>query len=118
MSQASTGLSHHEKQAQPAAPSPPLAVSPKEAGRLLALGASSVYGLLRSGALQSYRDGKSRRIPMKSIEAHIERRLAAAAVDNGWRPWKHSPPHRRKRAATMSRRRARIRQQELRVEQE
>src|SRR6185436_9310270 len=34
----------------------PLAVSPLEAGRLLSLGISRVYALMRAGELQSYQD--------------------------------------------------------------
>lgn len=72
----------------------PLAVPPLEAGRLLSLGISRVYALMRAGELQSYQDGNARRITMESINAHIERRLATARTE-GWRQWEHSPPRRR-----------------------
>ena len=86
MSQMSTGLSHQEKQAA-------LAVPPREAGRLLSLGLSEVYERMRKGELESYQDGRARRITMKSIHTYLARRLAASA--DGWRGWSarpNSPP--------------------------
>jgi excisionase family DNA binding protein len=75
MTQLSTGLSRHEKRA----PVTPLAVSPQEAGRLLSLGLSRIYKLLRAGELQSFEAGRARRITMASIHAYVARRLAASA---------------------------------------
>jgi excisionase family DNA binding protein len=70
--------------------SPPLVVKPREAARLLSLCPSSVYGLMRAGELESYIDGRSRRITMKSIKKYLARQLAAARAD-GWQPWEHNP---------------------------
>ena len=60
----------------PRIPTPPLAVPPKEAGRLLSVSLSRLYELLRAGGLQSYEDGYSRRVTMASIHGYVERRLA------------------------------------------
>ena len=76
----------------------PLAVSPLEAGRLLSLGISRVYALMRAGELQSYQDSRTRRITMESIVAYIERQLATTRTE-GWRQWEHSPPRRREQAS-------------------
>lgn len=73
MSQMSTELTRQEKRAQP---SPPLAVPPLEAARLLSLGMTKIYRLMRTGELISYRDGRARRITMESIHEHMARRLA------------------------------------------
>jgi len=96
MSQMSTGLNRHEKRAlgarsrqTTAGPQPPpLVVTPKEAARLLALSPGSLYGLMRAGELESFRDGRSRKIIMASIERYVARQLAAA---DGWGPWPHNP---------------------------
>ena len=72
MSQLSTGLGRQEKQAA-------IAVPPREASRLLSLSLSKIYQLLRAGELDSYSDGKARRVIVASIYAYIERRLAAGA---------------------------------------
>ena len=100
MSQLSTGLSHREKRARAFARTvaiTPLAVSPQEAGRLLGLGLSRIYKLLRAGELESYEDGRARRIPMASIHAHIARRLAASA--DRWHQMNPRPPRRRRECA-------------------
>ena len=62
-------------------PSPtpaPLAVPPAEVARLLSLSVSRIYQLMRRGELQSYEDGRTRRITMVSVHAYIARRLAVA----------------------------------------
>jgi excisionase family DNA binding protein len=49
----------------------PLAVAPREACKLLSVGISTVYALMRSGELDSYADGKRmRRITTASIHAY------------------------------------------------
>jgi excisionase family DNA binding protein len=53
----------------------PLAVRPREACRLLSIGNTYLYQLLGAGALESYLDGRARRITMDSIHRHIARRL-------------------------------------------
>ena len=86
MSQLSTGLGRQEKQA-------PLAVAPREAGRLLSMCQTRVYELMRSGELESYRDGpRARRIPMQAIHDYVARRRAASA--DGWQQGKALPRRR------------------------
>jgi hypothetical protein len=54
----------------------PLVVSPQRAQRLLEMGHSKLYELMAAGELESYTEGKSRRITVRSIKKLIERRLA------------------------------------------
>jgi excisionase family DNA binding protein len=67
----------HSRQQTIAAPQP-LAVSPKDAGRLLGLGKTTIFRLLKCGELTSYTDGsrRSRRILLSSINAWVERKVA------------------------------------------
>jgi excisionase family DNA binding protein len=77
---------------------PPLAVPPLEAARLLSLGVSRVYALMRDGELRSYIDGRSRRVTMASLHGYIARQLAASD-SVGWQQWRASPPARAARRA-------------------
>jgi excisionase family DNA binding protein len=54
----------------------PIAVSPSEAFRLLGVGNTYGYELIKAGELESYKDGKLRRITMRSIKKRIDRLLA------------------------------------------
>ncbi|QDM25229.1 helix-turn-helix domain-containing protein [Tardiphaga sp. vice352] len=54
-----------------------LAVSPKIAKRMLSCGTTRLYDLLNSGELQSYRDGKSRKVLIASLQSYVRRRLDA-----------------------------------------
>ena len=83
--------------ASPAAPAQVIAVTPAEAARLLSLGVWRVYALMRTGALQSYLDGRARRILLTSLHAYVARQLAAA--DSGWQTWQHNPRAQAQRAA-------------------
>jgi excisionase family DNA binding protein len=56
----------------------PLVVPPRDACRLLSIGMSRLYDLMRSGELSSYLDGRSRRITMKAIHEYVARRVADA----------------------------------------
>ena len=56
----------------------PLAVPPRDACRLLSIGQSRLYALMRSGELPSYWDGRARRITVAAIHDYIARRLADA----------------------------------------
>jgi hypothetical protein len=56
----------------------PLGVSPRQAGHLLNIGQTRVWVLIGSGELESYKEGRSRKITMRSIRARHERQLAAA----------------------------------------
>lgn len=65
----STGLGHDEVRV----------VSPQEAKTLLACGTTRLYKLIYNGELESFKDGRSRRITMRSIKARINRLIAAGA---------------------------------------
>jgi hypothetical protein len=54
----------------------PLVVKPKVAWKMLACSNTRGYELLKAGQLESFKDGKSRKILVASIEAYIKRRLA------------------------------------------
>ena len=56
---------------------PALAVTPREARRLLSIGNTHLYKLIGAGELESYRDGRARRITTESIKRRIGRLLAA-----------------------------------------
>lgn len=59
----------------------PLAVTPIVAAKMLSVGVGTLYNMLRSGAIESYHDGsRIRRIPVRSLEAYIARRLADGNV--------------------------------------
>ena len=55
----------------------PLVVKPKIAWRLLACSNTRGYELLSAGELESFLDGRSRKILVVSINRYIARRLAA-----------------------------------------
>jgi len=76
MSQLSTDLSREQKQA-------PLAVPPLEAARMLSLGLSRLYYLMRTGELDAFHSGRSRRITVASIQNYIGRQLDAAQRKRG-----------------------------------
>jgi hypothetical protein len=59
-------------------PGAPLVVRPARAMVMLDCGFTQLYELLNSGELKSYREGKSRKIIVKSIYDLIERRLREA----------------------------------------
>jgi excisionase family DNA binding protein len=50
---------------------------------LIQVSRKKLYELINTGELESYTEGKSRRITVKSINDYIERRLAAEAVRHG-----------------------------------
>jgi excisionase family DNA binding protein len=50
-----------------------LAVPPIAVCKMLSLGLTSVYELMRTGELRSFRIGRTRRITMESVEGYIER---------------------------------------------
>ena len=49
------------------------ALSPHETGLALGVGLTTVYELLKSGELESFRVGRARRIPRTSIKSFIHR---------------------------------------------
>jgi hypothetical protein len=71
-----------EKPAKPSINVRPLVVGTTEARRLGGWGKTKIFELIAAGELDSYLDGRVRRITVESIEARIHRKLeenAAAA---------------------------------------
>jgi excisionase family DNA binding protein len=56
----------------------PLVVRPREACKMLSIGRTRLYELLRDGEIESYRHGRSRRIPIASIRRFIGRQIEDA----------------------------------------
>jgi hypothetical protein len=57
----------------------PLAVPPKVAAQMLGFGKTHLFKLLKNGELESYLDGRrARRVLVRSINAYVERKLAAS----------------------------------------
>ena len=54
----------------------PLVVKPKVAWKMLACSNTRGYKLLAAGELESFKDGRSRKITVASIKALVARRLA------------------------------------------
>ena len=52
-----------------------LIVKPRTACRLLSVGNTRLYELINTGQLDSFLDGRSRKITVASIERYISRRL-------------------------------------------
>jgi hypothetical protein len=78
MSAGSTGLSESEFG--------PLVVKPKTAWKMLGCGNTRGYELLAAGELDSFLDGRSRKITVASISAYITRRLGKADIPSGTGP--------------------------------
>lgn len=53
-------------------------LTPIQVAELLGVGRSTVYELLASGDIPSVRVGRSRRVPLGSVEKYVEARLAEA----------------------------------------
>ncbi len=66
-------------------PVKPLVVGMSTAQALLDTGLDSLYQLIKARELDSYLEGKRRKITMESIERLIEKRLAAATVESEYR---------------------------------
>jgi excisionase family DNA binding protein len=60
-----------------------LVASPNQAMQKLLISRATLYQLINSGDLESYTQGKARRITVRSINAYVERRLAAEAQRRG-----------------------------------
>jgi excisionase family DNA binding protein len=58
----------------------PLVVSPRQACLLLGIGNTRLYQLIGNGELETYRDGRARRITMQSIRDRLARLIAAAGA--------------------------------------
>jgi excisionase family DNA binding protein len=61
----------------------PLVVTPREACALLNIGNTRLYRLISEKQLDSYREGRARRIPMASIKSYIARCLAESMGKRG-----------------------------------
>lgn len=59
----------------------PLLVKPRMACQLLSCSAPRLYELLAGEQLESFKEGKSRKITVASIEAYIARRLAESKAE-------------------------------------
>lgn len=70
----------------------PLVVKPKTAWKMLACSNTRGYELLNAGELESFLDGRSRKITVELIRRYIARRLAPAIS-----PTKDGEPRRRGR---------------------
>ena len=66
-------------QAQALAIDAPLVASPNQAMKALLVSRSTLYALINDGELESYTEGRSRRITVESINAYVKRRLATEA---------------------------------------
>ena len=55
----------------------PLVVSPRRARRLLDCGNTRLYELIAAQELETYKDGKSRKITVASIRAYVARKIEA-----------------------------------------
>ncbi|MDB5616591.1 MAG: DNA-binding protein excisionase family [Tardiphaga sp.] len=58
----------------------PLVASPNQAMKALLVSRATLYSLINDGELESYTEGRSRRITVDSINAYVKRRLAAEAA--------------------------------------
>jgi excisionase family DNA binding protein len=52
--------------------------SPKDAQRRARVGKDRLYELLNSGEIESYLDGRSRKVVLASVDAYIDRQIAQA----------------------------------------
>ncbi|SRR5216684_1410019 len=77
---ASTGPEAREKSSSSKSDPPiePLLVKPRTAARILDRGLTTIYKDIANGRLESFRDGSSRKITMRSIKHLIECELEAA----------------------------------------
>jgi excisionase family DNA binding protein len=89
------GTLHHEVSNRALSEIEPLAVSPRQACRILSVGNTRLYELIAAGEIESYLDGRSRRITMASIRTRIARLLANVGMP-ATLPI-HKAPHRRRR---------------------
>jgi excisionase family DNA binding protein len=57
---------------------PTLLVRPKQACSMLSVGLTRLYELLNSGTLESFKDGKARKITVRSIEEYVDKQVGDA----------------------------------------
>lgn len=65
------------------AASPPLCVTPTEAAKLLSIGRTKMYSLLKSGKIPSIRVGRKILIPTAELEAWLHRASASVHRKDG-----------------------------------
>lgn len=58
-----------------------IAVRPSKAEKLLDVGHTRLYALLKAGELESYKDGAATKITMASIRAYVQRQLEKARAN-------------------------------------
>ena len=61
----------------------PLVASPNQTMKALMVSRSTLYSLINAGELESYTEGRSRRITVESIAGYVKRRLAEEATRRG-----------------------------------
>ena len=59
-----------------------LLLTAEEAARMLSIGRSAIFRLMREGELRGVRIGASRRFPREEIEAYVQRLRAEQAGDS------------------------------------
>ena len=59
-----------------------IVVSPRRACHMLDCGSTRLYQLLAAGELESFLDGRSRKITVASIRRYVERRVSTATLPN------------------------------------
>jgi len=57
-----------------------LALPAKKAAPFIGVGMTRLYELINSGEIESYRDGKARKVVVASLKAYVERQVAAEAA--------------------------------------
>lgn len=72
--------------------SEPLVVKPKVAWKMLACGNTRGYELLAAGELESFLDGRSRKITVESIHRYIARRLGKGVATEPCRKRRRGRP--------------------------
>ncbi|CEG09782.1 hypothetical protein BN961_03214 [Afipia felis] len=63
-----------------------LALPAKKAAPSIGVGMTRLYELINAGEIESYRDGKARKVVVASLKAYVERQVAAEAAKPrvGW----------------------------------
>lgn len=69
----------------------PLLVRPRDAWRMLGCGNTRGYQLLAARELESFLDGRARKITVSSLHAYIARNLAAAGATKAEPPRRGRP---------------------------
>ena len=64
----------------------PLSLPAKEAAPYIGVGMTRLYELINFGEIESYRDGKARKIVVASLKAYVQRQIVAegAKARIGW----------------------------------